>query len=77
MKVDGYNENLKGYGYDDCELYARLESVAGLTRTYLDYNKIAIYHNPHEDYLRSQHYECKNIALTHYRNRNFYSKKKL
>jgi len=77
FKVEGYNENLRGYGYDDCDLYSRLESVAGLKRTYLDCDKIVIYHNPHEDNLRSKNYECKNIKLTHSRNYNFYSNKKL
>jgi len=75
IEVGGYNENLKGYGWDDCDLYQRLEKK-GLSRKILNYDKITIYHNPHEDKTRSENYECKNIKLTAYRNRNFYSKRK-
>ena len=43
--VNGYNELLKLYGYDDTDLYARLEN-AGLQR--LDFNNDYLYHIEHE-----------------------------
>ena len=45
FKVNGYNEYIKSYGWDDTDLYQRLEA-SGLTR--VDFSPGALYHIPHE-----------------------------
>ena len=45
FRVNGYNELLKLYGYDDTDLYTRLEN-AGLRR--LDFNNDYLHHIEHE-----------------------------
>jgi len=45
FKVNGYNEYIKSYGWDDSDLYQRLEE-AGLTR--VDFSPDTLYHIPHE-----------------------------
>jgi glycosyltransferase involved in cell wall biosynthesis len=58
--VDGYFEELVGYGYDDCDLYSRLE-ISGLKRRRLDHKEICVFHVPHSDSERSKHYKDKDI----------------
>lgn len=60
LKVGGYNENLKNYGYDDEDLYKRL-SDSGLKRIYLTHNPVDIIHMPHSGELRVENYEIKDI----------------
>lgn len=68
--VGGYQGNKHGYGFDDCDLYNRLESI-GLTRRYINHqkNNVPIFHIPHGDCYRSEFYEEKDIKLSHKKNR--------
>jgi hypothetical protein len=58
--VGGYDESFTDYGYDDCDLYNRLEKV-GYSRTLLDHKTIGVFHMPHSDNERIRHYKNKNI----------------
>lgn len=49
LNVGGYNEYIETYGYDDCDLYGRLEK-AGLSRMLIPLSKLA--HIPHSNELR-------------------------
>ena len=63
IQVDKYQGNQHGYGYDDCDLYKRLERM-GLQRITIKFNKnfVPIFHIPHSDDYRSKYYENKNIV---------------
>ena len=63
-KVNGYNENFEGYGYDDTDLYNRLVEK-GFDRVYLNHNQLSIFHLPHPDSKRGENYKCKNITSSH------------
>lgn len=67
--VNGYNENLEGYGFDDDDLYKRLKIKGFKRRVLLFDRKPYIYHNPHEDSTRSENYEEKDINLSLQANR--------
>lgn len=68
VRVNGYNEELVGYGHDDDDLYSRLHT-AGFVRKVLLLNKRPyIYHNPHEDGVRSANYEHKDLEESRHRN---------
>lgn len=60
-KINGYNENFDGYGYDDTDLYDRLVRN-GLDRVYLNHNELSIFHLPHQDSKRYENYKCKNMT---------------
>ncbi|MFZ5802061.1 MAG: glycosyltransferase [Candidatus Omnitrophota bacterium] len=51
FKVGGYNEGITSYGWDDCDLYSRLEAL-GLRKKDLNHNKLI--HLPHGDDERLQ-----------------------
>lgn len=67
--ISGYNEKLAGYGYDDCDLYNRLQQ-SGMVHEFIDNKNCCVFHVPHGDEYRSSNYENKNIVWTS-RN-NFY-----
>lgn len=60
--VGGYNDNFIGYGWEDCELYIRLQKQLNLTRITPPMCKdfLPIYHNPHQDYIRTKNQKIKN-----------------
>jgi hypothetical protein len=63
IKIGGYNELMKNYGYEDCDIFNRLTDI-GLERKYLNHNKPCIIHMPHPDSVRSENYENKDIMET-------------
>jgi hypothetical protein len=66
FNVGGYNESIQSYGYDDCDLYKRLQR-SGLTRKTINFNTIE--HIPHDDKLRmdnsSQYSKLREISWNH------------
>lgn len=58
--IGGYNEELENYGWEDTDLYNRLYA-AGLKRTTVPFNKMYIYHNPHDDSHRVKNYKFKDV----------------
>jgi predicted glycosyltransferase involved in capsule biosynthesis len=59
--VDGYNENLRGWGYEDLDMYKRLSSIID---KYLIANLDKfIYHIPHDDNLRRANHIDKEISI--------------
>lgn len=66
--VNGYNENLTGYGWDDDDFYSRL-SASGLERRILSYPPLYMFHIPHNDNFRVENYKNKDIKDSHTRNR--------
>ena len=66
-KVNGYNELMKDYGYEDVDLHNRL-CKSGLTEIHVDPNENMIFHIPHPKITRVQNYECQDIDVSHYRN---------
>ena len=52
LSVNGYNERMTTYGYDDDDLYERLQ-LAGLSRHTVNHK--AFYHIPHSNAIRLQH----------------------
>jgi hypothetical protein len=62
-KIGGYNENFRGYGWEDCDLYLRLANI-GVNRLYLNHNDMSIFHIPHQDFKRGENYECSDIMKT-------------
>lgn len=73
--VGGYNENLKDYGYDDDDLYGRLEKY-GLKRKNIPTEPRMIFHIPHPDNTRVEHYINKDQHHSHSLNKKI-SKKKI
>ena len=64
----GYS-NFENYGYDDDDLYNKLEAK-GYKREFLDLTGDKyIYHNPHDDSSRTEHYEIKDVKESHKINR--------
>jgi hypothetical protein len=72
LAVNGYNERIVTYGYEDDDLFERLEH-AGPTRQDIDLD--TVHHIPHDDLLRTRHQDVsdvqaeteKNKALAHSR----------
>lgn len=62
-RVGGYNEELKGYGYDDDDLYKRLHQ-SGLTRSLIGVNPCCVFHLPHGDDVRTSRYHDSNAFIT-------------
>ena len=52
FRINGYNEFIKDYGWDDSDFTIRLMSC-GLTKNVFNYD--LIYHTPHDDELRTKH----------------------
>lgn len=67
-EIKGYNENLVDYGYDDDDLYNRLNSI-GLNRKLITLDKTKIFHIPHPDSKRTENYKNKNTKNSHSANR--------
>lgn len=67
MKINGYNENIIDYGYDDTDLYIRLNK-AGLNHIIFKdtdtSNQSVIYHKDHSDNDRAINCTNKNIKAT-------------
>lgn len=66
-----YKGNQFGYGFDDCDLYIRLEKL-GLKRKVIKFDKnyIPIIHTPHGDYHRTAFYQEKDWKESCKRNRD-------
>lgn len=70
LRVGGYREDLEGYGWDDSDLYNRLIQ-SGLSRGMINLHlKPLIFHVPHNNEIRVENYENKNILETQEDNRN-------
>lgn len=69
-KINGYNEKLDGYGWEDSDLYGRLYKF-GLIRKVIPNmpNFVPIYHNPHMDFKRTENYKDKNALESLNKNR--------
>ncbi len=62
-KIQGYNEKLEGWGYEDSDLYDRMSKII---KEYTFVNiKENIYHKPHDDNLRVANYKIKDINMSH------------
>jgi glycosyltransferase involved in cell wall biosynthesis len=55
IKINGYNEKFRGWGWDDEDFYRRLEKI-GLERIIIMEIDDFLYHIPHEDSLRTANY---------------------
>ena len=66
-EINGYNENCRGWGFDDEDFYRRMEK-AGLERVVIMNISNFIYHMPHGDDLRVANYTEKNKKETNMAN---------
>jgi hypothetical protein len=66
LGVNGYNERIVTYGYEDDDLFERLEA-AGLTRRDIDLDTIQ--HLPHDDMLRTRNQDVVNLHAETERNK--------
>ena len=63
LRVNGYNENIVNYGYDDCDMYKRLNKL-GLKRIPIIENisdRYLIHHTDHTNYDRIKYQSIKNL----------------
>jgi GT2 family glycosyltransferase len=67
-RVQGYNEYLEGYGWEDDDFYTRL-AAAGLKRWLLAPSPPTAFHIPHGHDVRVEHYEEKDRQRAHRKNR--------
>jgi hypothetical protein len=58
LALNGYNERIVTYGYEDDDLFERLER-AGLTRRDIDLD--TVHHVPHDDLSRTRHQDVVNV----------------
>lgn len=65
-----YNEQFQGYGFDDQDLYCRLQGVGIKKQKKITNLKDIIYHIPHGDKLRVANYPEKNISSSTRQNKN-------
>ena len=63
---NGYNERIVTYGYEDDDLFERLER-AGLTRRDVDLD--TVHHIPHDDLARTRHQDVVNVQAETARNK--------
>lgn len=63
VEVNGYNEKIRGWGFDDEDFYRRLEKI-GLERVVIMNIEEFIYHIPHDDFLRTENYPQKDKNAT-------------
>ena len=49
VAIGGFDERLRGYGWDDTDLYARLVSALALNRSCIDYSLISHVGTGHAD----------------------------
>jgi hypothetical protein len=70
VNIDGYNENIKEYGWEDSDLYERLE-LNGLQPKNLNFahNHVPMFHIPHKNQHRTQHYNDQDVYRTLLKNR--------
>jgi glycosyltransferase involved in cell wall biosynthesis len=66
-EINGYNENCRGWGFDDEDFYRRMEKI-GLERVVIMNMNDFIYHMPHDDDLRVANYPQKNKKETNLAN---------
>ncbi len=55
-EVGGFQEQVEGYGWEDSDIYRRLEKI-GLKRIYLNHSRMSVFHIPHDNDVRTKHYE--------------------
>jgi len=67
IKINGYNEKFRGWGWDDEDFYRRLEKI-GLERIIIMEIDEFLYHIPHEDSLRTANYPEKSKHKTNRQN---------
>lgn len=67
VSINGYNERIRGWGYDDEDFYRRLEKT-GLERIVIMNIPDFLYHIPHDDTLRTENYPEKNKDETNKNN---------
>ena len=72
-EINGYNENCRGWGFDDEDFYRRMEN-AGLDRVVVMNISDFIYHIPHDDNLRVANYPQKDKKVTNRANENMTKK---
>lgn len=62
-KVGLYDEDIEDYGREDCKMFEALSDL-GLSRKLLNFtgDNISLYHNPHSNYYRSEHFKIKDIS---------------
>lgn len=58
FRINGYNEYIKNYGWDDSDFTIRL-MLCGLTKKV--FNNNYLYHVPHDENMRSQHLNTKEL----------------
>lgn len=61
LAVNGYNENLRGWGYEDINFYDRLSMI--VQKNIISDLESYIFHIPHDDALRSVNHIDKEIPL--------------
>jgi hypothetical protein len=66
MSVNGYNERIVTYGYEDDDLFERLEG-AGLKRR--DFDLDTVHHLPHDDLARTKHQDIFDVYSETERNK--------
>jgi glycosyltransferase involved in cell wall biosynthesis len=66
LGVNGYNERIVTYGYEDDDLFERL-AAAGLTRRDIDLD--TVHHLPHDDMLRTRNQDVVNLYAETERNK--------
>lgn len=64
-----YNENMSGWGYEDSDLYMRLQN-RGLDRIVIPGLKKYVAHLPHNDKLRTENYSIKDKTISAEQNRS-------
>jgi predicted glycosyltransferase involved in capsule biosynthesis len=75
LKIGGYNENIRGWGYDDVDFYFRLKNAGFKIVTLPNLDEL-IYHIPHDDNLRVANYTEKDKVKSNNANKKV-SKSKL
>lgn len=63
-----YNENLSGWGYDDTDLYNRIQLHKKITRIPFFCIKDYIYHIPHDDNMRTENFEIRDRNISNNQN---------
>jgi len=65
VNINGYNENIKEYGWEDSDLYERLE-LSGVQPKNLNFahNHVPMFHIPHKNQHRTQHYDDQDVYRT-------------
>jgi hypothetical protein len=57
-EVGGFQEQVEGYGWEDSDMYKRLENI-GLKKIFLNHSRMSVFHIPHDNNVRVKHYEDK------------------